>query len=424
MWVDLASQVLLSGFSSLNHRERAFEGSEERRQRGVFYGWWLVGLVGLVMVAATVPWSLHAMPVWVVALAQDFSWGVVGRELTQALYILIIGGLLLGPVVGYLGDRVMGIRRTVVAGLVILAGAFFLFSQTQNLWMYYAASMLMAVGATMSGWIPLMTVLSRWFVRRRATALGVAQMFSPLGIIFLVSLIAASEDPDVYRLGWRLAAIVVAGSIMVVAVLAFARLRNRPEDMGLLPDGGPPAVRQDNFSVFQALRTRPFWLIACGDGLAAVNIPDLTDTALTLVLSAATLSFALVGGLVGDRVPKSVALASFTALQVVAWAAAAFAGSQPALYLSAVVLGISRGGRSPLRVAILADYFGTNSLATILGLFGFFAGLTGFTSALGGLIYYTQGSIVGFLTLSGLTLLGAFAFLNACAPQSPDTVAA
>ena len=388
----------------------------------MFYGWWLAGLVGLVMMAATVPWSLHAMPVWVVALLQDLNQGVVGRELTQTLYILIIGGLLLGPVVGYLGDRVMGIRRTVVAGLFILSGAFFLFSQTQNLWMYYAVATLMAVGATMSGWIPLMAVLSRWFVRRRATALGVAQMFSPLGIIFLVSLIAASEDPDVYRLGWRLAAIVVAGSIMVVAVLAFARLRNRPEDMGLLPDGGPPVVQQDNFSAFQALRSRPFWLIACGDGLASGNVPNLTDTPYTLVLSTATLGFALVGGLVGDRVPKSVALATFTALQVVAWTAAALVGSQPALYLSAVVLGISHGGRAPLRVAILADYFGTNSLATILGLFGFFAGLTGVTGSLAGLIYYTQGSIVGFLTLSGLTLLGALSFLGARPPRESDTV--
>ena len=375
-----------------------------------------------MLVAATVPWSLRAMPIWVVALAQDFNW-IVGRELEWALYILIIGGLLLGPVVGYLADRVIGIRRMVIAGLVILSGAFFFLSQTQNLWMYYTACALMAVGATMSGWIPLMTVLSRWFVRRRATALGVAHMFSPLGAIFLVLLIAMSGDSyhDLVGLGWRPAAIVVGGSIMVVAVLAFTWLRNRPEEMGLLADGALPSVRQGSFSAFQALRTRSFWLIACGDGISTTNLPDLTDTAPMLVLSTSTVVFALVGGLLGDRVPKSAALAFFTALQILAWAAAALVGSQPALYLSAVVLGMSRGGRSPLRVAIFADYFGMNSLATILGLFGFFMGLTGFISGLAGLVYYTQGSVVGFLTLSGLTILATIFFLIARPPQVPDS---
>ena len=72
-------------------------------------------------------------------------------------------------------------------------------------------------------------------------------------------------------------------------------------------------------------------------------------------------------------------------------------------------------------VAIFADYFGTDRLATILGLFGFFNGLTGFIGALAGSVYYTQGSIVGFLTLSGLTVLGAFFFLSAHAPQARDT---
>ena len=149
------------------------EYREERRRRGVFYGWWLVALAGVLMVAATVPWSLRTMPIWALAMAYEFYRAVVGRELTWALNILIIGGLLLGPVVGYLADRVIGIRKMVVAGLIILSGAFLFFSQIQNLWMFYAASGLMAIGVTMCGWIPLMTALSRWFVRRRATALEV-----------------------------------------------------------------------------------------------------------------------------------------------------------------------------------------------------------------------------------------------------------
>ena len=396
------------------------EYREERRRRGVFYGWWLVALAGLVMVAATVPWSLRTMPIW--ALAQEYYPAVVGSELImRALYILIIGGLLLGPVVGYLTDRVIGIRRMVVAGLIILSGAFLFFSQTQNLWMYYAACVLMAVGVTMCGWIPLLTMLSRWFVRRRATALGVAHMFGPIGAISLAPLIALSADPYQVSLGWRLTAVVLGGSIMVVAVLAFTRLRDRPEDMGLLPDGGPPVVRQASFPAFQVLRTRSFWLIACADGISKTMVPELADTVPRLVLSTSTAVFALVGGVLGDRVPKAAALASFTALQIVAWAAAALVGSQPALYLSAVVLGMSRGGRSPLIGAILADYFGTNSLATILGLFGLVMGLTGFISGLAGWVYYTQGSIVGFMTLTGLTVLGAFFFLSARAPQARDT---
>ena len=381
-------------------------------------------MAGLVMAAATGPWSPRALDIWVVGQAQGGGL-VIGREVTWAVSILIIGGMLLGPVVGYLGDRVIGIRRMVVAGLVILAGAFFFLSQTQNLLAFYAVSALMAVGATMSGWILLMTLLSRWFVRRRATAIGVAHMLSRLGAICLVPLIALSADPDLGRvgLGWRLTALVLGGSIMAVAVLAFARLRDRPGDMGLLPDGGPPAVRQSSFSAIQTLRTRSFWLIVVGDGMAAINVPDLTDTRLALVLSASTLGFTLVGGLVGDRVSKSAALACFTAVQVVAWAALAFIGGPSALYLSSVVLGMSRGGRSTLRVAIIADYFSTNSLATILGLFGLFTGLMGFIGGLAGLAYHTQGNLVGFLILSGLTLLGAFSFVKARAPQVPDSVA-
>ena len=116
----------------------------------------------------------------------------------------------------------------------------------------------MVVGSTMDGWILLMTVLSRWFVRRWATAIGMAQMFGPLGTIFLVPLVAVTEDPNVHGVGWRLVDIVVGGLIMAVAVFAFARPRNRPEDIGLLPDGGPLAVWRGSLLPSQALRTRSF----------------------------------------------------------------------------------------------------------------------------------------------------------------------
>ena len=140
--------------------------------------------------------------------------------------------------------------------------------------MYYAAAAaLLGVGATMGGWVLLMTVVCRWFVRRRATAIGLAHMVSSLGPVFVlpfIFLVAHSE-------GWRLSAIMLGGSSLVVAFVALAWLRNRPEEMGLLPNGASVLPLQGSFSVFQALRTRAFWFIALADGLAAAEILKLTD---------------------------------------------------------------------------------------------------------------------------------------------------
>ena len=383
-------------------------------KRCIFYGWWIVVLAGLVMIVATVPVS-DSFPSLVVALEEDFNWKRF--EISGALTILGVVSLLLGPVVGFLGDRV-DIRRLVVAGLIVLAGAFFLFNQTQNLWMYYTAAALMAVGATMSGWILLVTVVSRWFVRRRATAIALVYMAGSLGSMSLAPLIDFSLASDSDWLGWRLTAIVVGGIIVVVAVVALIWLRNRPQDKGLQPDGGLATVRPQSFPAFQFLHTRAFWLVVLGDGFAAMEVLGLGDSAFaSVLLGIVSFVFLLVGGLVGDRFSKSTALACFTSLQVVAWAALTFGESSAALYLSAVALGISIGGRTPIRVAILADYFGTNSLAVTLGLFGFFVWLTALVGgSLAGLLYETQGDVPGFLFLAGLTLLAAFLFLKADPP--------
>ena len=42
-------------------------------------------------------------------------------------------------------------------------GAFIFFAQIQNLWMFYLAYILMAFGQGLGSWIPLMTMLNRWF---------------------------------------------------------------------------------------------------------------------------------------------------------------------------------------------------------------------------------------------------------------------
>jgi sugar phosphate permease len=343
------------------------------------------------MVISTVP-LFHAMSVWAVALEREFGWN--RTQLGFALTFTRVEGGLMGPIEGYLTDKV-GTRRMVFIGLMILGGAFIFFGQVQNLWMFYLAYVLMAVGQGLGSWIPLMTMLTRWFNRRRAMAIGWSNTGSRLGALILVPLIAWSIDPDQDRLGWRMTATILGVFMLVVAGPVSRLIRNRPQDYGLLPDGdkpvpegavGAPATRpsEPDFTASEAMRTPAFWLIAFGHGFTSMVILaimahlgllmvedkgyDLQDVAFVVsVYTAVAMGFQLVGGYVGTRIPIRLALAFFTSLQALGVVVLILADSLPMYYVFAVLFGAGFGGRNPLTVSIRGDYFGSASFGKILG---------------------------------------------------------
>ncbi|MEC8857206.1 MAG: MFS transporter, partial [Chloroflexota bacterium] len=360
---------------------------------GVFYGWWLVGISGFVMVITTVP-LFHAMSVWAVALEREFGWN--RTQLGFALTFTRVEGGLMGPIEGYLADKV-GTRRMVFIGMIILGGAFIFFAQVQNLWMFYLAYIFMALGQGLGSWIPLMTMLTQWFHRRRAMALGWSNMGSRLGALLLVPLIAWCIDPDQDRLGWRMTATILGVFMIVVAGPISRLIRNQPEDVGLLPDGDKPAPQpadnagesdaassyEADFTASEALQTPAFWLIAFGHGFTSMVILaimahlgllmvdkgyQVQDAAFVVsVYTAVAMGFQLVGGYVGGKVPIRLALAFFTSLQAMGVMVLVFADSLSSIYAFAVLFGAGFGGRNPLTVAIRGDYFGSASFGKILG---------------------------------------------------------
>ena len=136
----------------------------------IFYGWWLVGVSGLVMTLATVP-LYHAMAVWAVALESSFGWS--RTQIGFALTFTRIEGGFMGPLEGYLTDK-LGPRRMILIGLLILSIGFFIFWQVNSLWMFYLAFVVMALGQGLGSWLPLMTALNNWFVRNRSKAMGLS----------------------------------------------------------------------------------------------------------------------------------------------------------------------------------------------------------------------------------------------------------
>ena len=86
--------------------------------RGVYYGWWLVGVAALVMALGTVP-LFQGMTVWFPVLETRFAWS--RAQLSWAFSLTRVEGSITGPIGGYLIER-LGPRRMVLIGMPILGG--------------------------------------------------------------------------------------------------------------------------------------------------------------------------------------------------------------------------------------------------------------------------------------------------------------
>lgn len=420
-------------------------GNPWAKARSGFYGWWMVAVSGFIMVVTAVP-VFQASAVWAVALESQFGWS--RTQLGLALSFTRVEGSLTGPIAGYLVDR-MGTRFMVFTGLLVLTVGFFLFSQVQNLWMFYLAYFVMSVGQGQAGWLTVMTLLNHWFVRHRGMAMGLAMVGMGIGTLILVPVIAWLIDPDADRLGWRRTLEILAVVSLVSAIVLPKVVRNKPEDVGQHPDGVPPVVAtalnadsepELELTIGQALRTQAFWCISFGHGLGSMVVLAImshlglllrdmgyglqTTGWVIMVQTAVAIIFQFLGGWIGDRIPKNVALFIFTAIQGIGVVFLTLGPEMINFYAFAVLFGIGFGGRTPLTTAIRGDYFGRASFGKILGISTVPMNVLLLVAApMAGFMRDELGDYdMAFLLLAGLNMAGAVLFLIARKPKLPGTL--
>ncbi len=415
--------------------------SSAKKPQKIFYGWYIVGtaVVALTVIGGA---TFQSMGIFFVALERDFRWS---RTLLSGAFSFTRGeGALLGPIEGFLTDR-LGSRRMVLIGVVILGAGFLFLSTVQAVVSFYAALLVIFLGSGLGGWLPLMAAINQWFVRHRSKAMAIGGAGFNIGGL-LVPLLAWF----VSFFGWRTTALGLSLLMWALAIPFSLMIRNRPEEYGLRPDGDSlPAQSghtpahatslesETNFTLGEALRTPAFWLITITHTLAvaAFNtvgvhiVPALTDMGFSLTMAGVvvatytftTVIFQLVGGFVGDRfaASKSIAIAVFVAIQGVSLVLIATMRTVPMVFVFAVLYGIGCGGRIPLLMAIRGDYFGRKNFATILGISQLVMNLITMAAPfLAGYLYDVLGSYtVPFLALAVLSLLAAVVILPTRKPS-------
>ena len=169
-----------------------------------------------------------------------------------------------------------GIRRTFgIGSALILAGALWLSLITSKPWHYWVGfGMLAATGISFGTIIPAATAITRWFSRYRGRTMAVTLSASGFAGFFVAPTInrILTDNGGNWRQGW---AIVAAVSILS-AIVAFLLVRERPQDLGQMVDGGPApgpsakavaaSARVTKFlwTPQQAYRTQAYWMILIG----------------------------------------------------------------------------------------------------------------------------------------------------------------
>ena len=408
------------------------------------------GLAAIIMALGNVP-LFQGTAVLNPVLRGRFGW--TPDQLQWAFAFTRIEGGIMGPVEGLLVER-LGSRWMVFIGLALLGGGFLIFSRIDQLWQLYGIFFLMSLGAALGTWLPMMTMLNHWFVKHKTKAMGLAMEGSAVGGIVLVPLIAwaiggvDSDQPD--RFGWRATA---AGIGVVTLLLAFpiSRLvRDKPEDLGLHPDGVSSdqpiktpeptaplrsAPGDQGFTWQEAIRTRTFWLISFGHaGTSIVTVSILVHLGLILddrgfslqmvgwvvaTYTGVTALFILVGGYIGDRVSMRHSVFWFSVIQSGSIFILLQAHSTPMALLFAVVLGAGWGGRTPALSAIRAIYFGRRSYASITGISMVPLNVFLFAAPIfAGYMYRFTGSYtIPFIVIAVISVLGASLFLLLSEPR-------
>jgi MFS family permease len=322
-------------------------------------------------------------------------------------------GATIAPFMGRALDR-YPIKRIMLMGAVVLSIAFALLSRVTAIWQFYLVlGTFFAFGMSMMGGLATAKLVTNWFQARRGIALGIAAVgISLSGVV--MPLVAAWL---VYALGWRGGFLVYAiGTFVVVVPVVALFVVNRPEDMGLQPDGAAsrPVVSDEAFddvswTTRQILTSRNFWVIALPfamsfSSLSAILthlVPHATDIGIPLARAALLVSFAagagglsrLVFGWLVDHVgPRPAVWASF-GTQLAGLLVIMHNPGYAGLVAGAFVFGFGVGGVIPLHGAVTGLAFGRLSFGSALGLMRpaqFTVGLIGVPLA--GWIFDTTGS--------------------------------
>ena len=393
----------------------------ENRKPKFFYGYIVVAATFCIMVMAGGVWIIFG--VFFEPMLTEFGW--TRAMLSGAVSLRIFLATLLGIAGGRLTDKFGPRPITTVCGLFLGLG-FFLMSRISTIWqLYLVYGVITSVG--MSGlWVPMISTVSRWFVKRRGMITGIVLSGMSLGSIIMPPL--ATWLITTY--GWRTSYTIVGLIAMIVIISAAQFVKRDPTQIGQLPDGRNEVevksldLPAKNLSLREAIHTRQFWTLCAVFGCLwfsamaiwvhiVIHAIDLGISAISAanilaIMGGVGIASRILTGSLADKIGYKPALLIGFTLMSASFLWLLVAKELWALNLFAIIFGVGIAGLSVLEAPLIARLFGLGSLSVIMGSVEFASTtLSTPSSIVAGYIFDITGRYqLAFLICVGVSIMG------------------
>lgn len=293
-------------------------------------------------------------------------------------------------------DR-FGPKWFLIAGSVIFGSSLAALNWIHSIPQLFLVYLIMSVGFCSTSLVPVNTLITNWFIRRRGLAMSIANTGLSVGGVLLVPLASYL----IIRQGLDLT-LPILGCLysLVIVPMAIFFIQGKPSDMGLYPDGEEPcldvqkqcrpladASQMQVWTRLQAMKTISFWSIAMAFMLALggqiaylihqVSFlgqylgPQKAAMAVSVTAAASITGRLFLGSFIDRCNKRYVAMGCFF-IQGTAVLLLAFFNHVGLLYLCTFAFGLTMGSIIMLQSLIIGECFGIPSFATVSGTIGFF----------------------------------------------------
>ncbi len=349
----------------------------------IFYGWFIVASAGVV-VFCTGPGQSYVFSVFIDSIIEDTG---LSRTGVSVLYLASTAlSALLVTFVSRLADRYGARIMLVAAGIGLGAACFGMATATHIFLFFVAFAALRALGQGSLS-ISCVLLVNQWFVSRRGRAVAIMTMGAVISTALFPPFARFLIDSIDWRGAYAILGVLVMALIVPVAILV---VRNRPEDMGLFPDGSDrPPVSETRPTASTARRranvylSPSFWLLAI-----ALSTPSLVSTALIFhqasifeenglsatvaassfaLYSAASAVCSLAAGFAVDRIGPNLLVVFSMATLLATLVLAVVSDSLIVAMIYVLMMGISAGSYIIVQSTIWAYHYGRHGLGRIQG---------------------------------------------------------